>query len=123
MNRDQAETTGLVEPFRNEPNSDQCLWRSALAGAPAGEAIVLHSETLGVATIDAYAGVQTPEGIAIGSSLAAVERAYPDFELNGATGRGYARVPGNSQAVYRLAFADATVVELTLQYENQNCYE
>ena len=123
MSRDQAEATGLVEPFRNEPNSDQCLWRSALTGAPAGEGMVLHNETLGVATIDAYPGVQTPEGITIGSSLAAVESAYPGFEYNDLHQRGYAPVPGNSQAVYRLAFADGTLVELTLQHAHQGCYE
>jgi hypothetical protein len=130
MTRDQAEATGLVEPFRNEPSSTQCLWSSALTGAPAGEGTVLHSETLGVATIDAYPGVQTPEGITFGSSLAAVESAYPGFVLhdpgfdqNSRTGRGYAPVPGNSEAVYRIAFTDATVVELTLQYGKQDCYE
>ena len=123
MNRDEAEATGLVEPFRNEPNSGTCLWRSALEGAPAGEGTVLHSETLGVATIDAYAGVQTPEGIAIGSSLAAVQSAYPNFRLNALFGRGQAPVPGNDQAVYRIVIADGKVVELTLQYGHQDCYE
>jgi hypothetical protein len=131
MSRSQAEATGLVEPFRNEPSSDQCLWSSALTGAPAGEGTVLHSETLGVATIDAYPGVQTPEGITIGSSLAAVRSAYPGFHMfdptaadsNLQTGRGVAPVPGNSQAVYRLAFTDGTLVQLTLQYGAQNCYE
>jgi hypothetical protein len=130
MTRDQAEATGLVEPFRNEPSSTQCLWSSALTGAPAGEGTVLHSETLGVATIDAYPGVQTPEGITFGSSLAAVESAYPGlvlhdpgFDQNSRTGRGYAPVPGNSGAVYRIVFDDATVVALTLQYGRQDCYE
>jgi hypothetical protein len=130
MTRDQAEATGLVEPFRNEPSSTQCLWSSALTGAPAGEGTVLHSETLGVATIDAYPGVQTPEGITFGSSLAAVESAYPGlvlhdpgFDQNSRTGRGYAPVPGNSEAVYRIVFDDATVVALTLQYGRQDCYE
>jgi hypothetical protein len=123
MSRGQAEATGLVEPFRNEPNSDQCQWRSELTDAPAGEGTVLYSDTLGVATIDAYAGVQTPEGITIGSSLAAVVSAYPGFEVSDQLARGYARVPGNSQVVYRLSFADAKVVELTLQYVQQDCYE
>ena len=130
MSRAQAEATGLVGPFRNEPNSDRCLWRSALTGAPAGKGIVLHSETLGVATIDAYEGVRTPEGIAIGSSFAAVQSAYPDaepmfpdFESSGHNGRVYTWARGSSQAVYRISFIDATVVQLTLQYANQDCYE
>jgi hypothetical protein len=123
MSRAEAEATGLVEPFRNEPNSDTCLWRSALEGAPVGEGTVLHSETLGVATIDAPAGVRTPEGIAIGSSLDAVQSAYPGFEVNDYLRRAYAQVPGNDQAVYRIVIADGKVVELTLQYLNQGCYE
>jgi hypothetical protein len=131
MSRDEAEATGLVGPFRNEPNSDQCLWRSALTGAPADEGVVLHSETLGVATIDAYPGVRTPEGITFGSSLAAVRSAYPGFHMfdptavdsNLQTGRGYSPVPGNSEAVYRIVVDDGKVVELTLQYVRQNCYE
>jgi hypothetical protein len=131
MSRSEAEATGLVEPFRNEPSSDQCLWSSALTGAPAGEGTVLHSQTLGVATIEAYPGVRTPEGITIGSSLAAVRSAYPGFHMfdptgvdsNLQTGRGYAPVPGNGEAVYRIVFTDGTVVALTLQYIGQNCYE
>lgn len=123
MSRGQAEATGLVEPFRNEPNSDRCLWRSEVTGVPAGEGTVFYDDTLGVATIDAYAGVRTPEGIAIGSSLAAVEDAYPGFEVNDALRRSLVPVPGNDRAVYRIAYAGSKVVELTLQYVQQGCYE
>jgi hypothetical protein len=123
MSREQAQATGLVQPFRNEPNSDQCLWRSELTDAPVGTGLVLHSETLGIATIDAYAGVHTPEGISIGSSLADVKAAYPGFEAHGESGHTGVGVPGNDQAGYRIAYADSKVVELTLQYSNQGCYE
>ncbi|WP_299955037.1 hypothetical protein [uncultured Modestobacter sp.] len=123
MSREQAETTGLVEPFRDEYPGETCSWRAALAGAPAGEALVLHSENLGVATIDAYPGVRTPEGVGIGSSLAAVQDAYPSFQLHGEFGRGQVGVPGSDRAVYRIAFVDGAVAELTLQYFDQDCYE
>ena len=123
MSRSEAEATGLVEPFRNEPNSDRCLWRSRLSGAPAGTGTVLYSETFGVATVDAYAGVQTPEGIGIGSSLAAVALAYPDWRANDQVSRGVVAVPGSSQLVYRIAYANGQVTELTLQYGHQDCYE
>ena len=123
MTRSEAEATGMVAAFRNEPNSATCLWRSQLSGAPAGAGTVFYSETLGVATIDAYAGVTTPEGIGIGSSLAAVAQAYPGWQPNERLGRGHVAVPGNSQAVYRLAYADGKVTELTLQYAHQDCYE
>lgn len=123
MSREQAAATGLVEPFRDEYPGETCSWRTALAGAPAREALVLQSETLGVATIDAYPGVRTPEGIGIGSSLATVQNAYPAFELHSEVGRGQVGVPGNDRAVYRIAFADGAVAELTLQYSDQDCYE
>ena len=50
---------------------------------------------------------------------ARTSRAGFRLSMNGQTVRGYAQVPGNSQVVYRLAFADAKVVELTLQYAGQ----
>jgi len=123
MTRSEAEATGLVEPFLNEPNSDQCLWRSRLIGAPAGTGTVLYSNNFGVATVDAYEGVRTPEGIAIGSSLDAVAQAYPNWQPSDHIRRGYVPVPGNSQLVYRIAYADGKVTQLTLQYAHQDCYE
>jgi hypothetical protein len=124
MNRGQAEATGVVAPFTNEPNSDQCRWRSKLKGAPADKGTVLYSNTLGVASIDAYAGVRTPEGITIGSPLSAVDQAYPGWNRPTTdTGHGHAQVPGHSQVVYRIAYAGGAVAELTLQYAHQDCYE
>lgn len=122
MDRGQAEATGMVEPFRNEPMSDRCSWRSRLTGAPAGEGIVLHSDTLGVATIDAYEGVRTPEGIGIGSPVAAVDQAYPGWRDN-VLGRGWAPVPGHDGIGYRIQDDDGKVSRMTLQYARQDCYE
>lgn len=123
MSRAQAEATGAVEPFRNEPNSEMCRWQSRLSGAPAGKGIVLYSETLGVATIDAYEGVRTPEGITIGSSLAELHQAYSGWEEDPHLRRNLISVPGHSQLVYRVAYANGRVTQLTLQYRDQNCYE
>jgi len=125
MSRDEAEAAGLVTPFVNDPISDRCLWRSRLTGAPADEGRIFHSEDLGVATIDARAGVRTPEGVGLGSSLSAVQDAYPGIETSAFefTHRLYVTAPGNDEAVYRFAFTDAVVTELTLQLGDQNCYE
>jgi hypothetical protein len=123
MSLDQAAATGRVDPFRYQPISGGCLHRSELSGAPAGAGTVFHSTDLGVATIDAYAGVQTPEGITIGSSVTAVRQAYPGAATDPNLGRIAVPVPGNSKAVYRIAFADGKVAQLTLQYANQDCYE
>jgi hypothetical protein len=123
MSLDQAAATGRVDPFRYQPISGGCLHRSELSGAPAGAGTVFHSTDLGVATIEAYAGVQTPEGITIGSSVTAVRQAYPGAATDPNLGRIAVPVPGNSKAVYRIAFADGKVAQLTLQYANQDCYE
>jgi hypothetical protein len=125
MSRDQAQATGLVAPFRYEPNSPGCLYRSELRGVPADSdaGTVFHSTELGVATIDAYPGVQTPEGITIGSSMAAVLQAYPGVATDASPGRVVVPVPGNPAAGYRIAFIDDRVAQLTLQFANQDCYE
>jgi hypothetical protein len=122
MTISEAEATGMVEPFRNEPISDRCLWRSRLDDAPEGTAIVFHDSELGVATIAVAEGVVTPEGIGIGSPRADVDRAYPGMSVIGES-RAYSFVPGNEQATYRIEFEDEKVTHLTLQYVMQGCYE
>jgi hypothetical protein len=132
MGRDEAVASGVVEPFVEESGSS-CPWRSQLSDAP-GDAtpaapelasgIVHVSSTLGVAVIDAYPGLRTPEGIGIGSPVSAVDTAYPTWAPSEILQRGYAPVPGNDQARYRIAFDDAgAVTELTLQFVDQDCYE
>ena len=92
-----------------------------LTDAAGGEGGVNYSNNLGVATIDVGPGVKTPEGIGIGSSVADVESAYPGRTW--AFDRTHVVVPGNDQADYRIAVQDDKVVELTLQFGNQDCYE
>lgn len=115
----QAEATGVVKKFRSNP-AGGCASAYLIAGD--GD-VVLHSPLKGVATIDAPGSMKTPQGIGVGSSLSAVERAYPDFKFDPDISRGYAAVPGNSKAVYRIAFRDGRVSQLTLQYRDQGCYE
>ena len=130
MDRAQAEASGVVEPV-DESNGGCAL--SQLSAAPGdatpaapevGSGIVYFSSTLGVAAIDGYPGITTPEGIGIGSPVSAVDQAYPDWDPSDDLQRGAAPVPGNDEAVYRIAFDDAgTVTEVTLQLVNQDCYE
>lgn len=40
-----------------------------------------------------------------------------------ADGRGYADVPGNAKATYRIFTRNGKVTEITLQDKHQNCYE
>ncbi|MEU8000151.1 hypothetical protein AB0B66_03090 [Catellatospora sp. NPDC049111] len=86
---------------------------------------LFFSEKLGLAAIYAYPGVETPEGITVGSAVDEVRRAYPSWEAVGgeAEGRGYVKVPGNDAAVYRIEVDKGKVIQLSLQLGNQDCYE
>jgi hypothetical protein len=83
---------------------------------------VFYSRTVGIAGILAYGEIHTPEGIKVGSTLAEVQRAYPDWKpvrlgYDGpeGTGRGEVTVPGNSDARYRLSVsAEGKVDQLGL---------
>ncbi|GAA1648983.1 hypothetical protein ACFQY4_04325 [Catellatospora bangladeshensis] len=78
-----------------------------------------------VAVIWATPGMSTPEGIRIGSSLAELRRAYPEWEpVSGeAEGHGPAAVRGNSDARYRIDVRDGKVVSLSLGSRHRGCYE
>ena len=131
MDADQAEATGVVKPFADSPYGGCAT--SRLTGATDdptptdGErtpgTVWLNSD-LGIAAIDAYPGVETPEGIGIGDPLSAVDAAYPGWDYSDHLMRGAAVVPGNDEAVYRIAVDRSdTVTEVTLQFLNQGCYE
>ncbi|MFJ6165629.1 hypothetical protein ACIQH6_10965 [Micromonospora orduensis] len=123
MSRQQATATGMLRPFST--NTQGCA-ATHLRSAPAGKGYVLFSSTLGIATIDAYGSIRTPEGVRIGTSSADMLRIYPAWKPadgDATNGRGFAKTPGNDKAVYRIAMRNGTVTELTLQYSNQNCYE
>ena len=128
MTSKQATATGLITPWRGTAAAG-CSLYSNLKAAPAEHGNVMFAGSLGVEIIEAYGDVRTPEGIHIGSSKAAMLKAYPDWvnaELPDnphADGRGYPTVPGNSKAVYRIFTRNSKVVEITLQYGNENCYE
>ena len=124
MDRDQAVASGAVAPSGFDPASEGCAPSAALSSAPTGEGIVFVSANLGVAAIEAYPGVRTPEGIGIGSPVTAVDAAYPGWDFSDHLMKGWAHVPGNDAAYYRIAFDDdRTVTEVTLQFVNQDCYE
>jgi hypothetical protein len=123
MTYQQAGATGLIDPWRG--SGETCRY-SNLRAAPAEQGNITASN-LGVVAIDAYGTMRTPEGIGLGSTKAAMRRAYPEWEPfdepSTGDGRGYARVPGNSKATYRIVTAGSRVAELTLQLKSQNCYE
>lgn len=124
----QAAATKLITAPAGR--TDGC-WRYAhLNGSPAtGQSDIdgrlFFSATLGLAAIYAYPGVKTPEGITVGSTIDEVLRAYPSWKTvhGDSEGRGYVRVPGNDKAAYRIEVGGGKVTQLSLQLDNQDCYE
>ncbi len=79
--------------------------------------------------IYAFEGIKTPEGITLGSTYDELHAAYPTWhqvtESTGdpTNGRGGVAVPGNPNAHYRIVVVDHKVVELSLDSNQQDCYE
>lgn len=130
MSSTKATNTKLIVAWKGQ--GGDCGLRSHLKAANGVEAgsdgIVLSGDTSGVQVIDAYGSVRTPQGIHLGSTTAAMRKAYPDWtnateEDPAAEGRGYAAVPGNSKATYRIETLGGKVIQLTLQLKTQACYE
>jgi len=135
MSASQATATGLITTWAPINPSDPapagakgCNVRTSLKRDTTGNGWVYYSTELGVDVIDAFPGVATPEGISIGSTRAALLKAYPSWKnvadpQTTGDGRGYVKVPGNSAALYRIAIANGFVTQLTLQHAHQDCYE
>ncbi|MEV0900999.1 hypothetical protein [Actinoplanes sp. NPDC049802] len=124
MSRDEADATQLAD-WEGERYDSGCNpeYRLTYGGA---EAVVWLSADLGIASITAYPGLATPQGVELGSPAEAVRAAYPDwrtFTGPGTEGRGHAAVPGNSDAVYNITIDNGEVVALQLQLRAQDCYE
>jgi len=129
MTAEQATATGLVArwPAAGDGCAQNTFLKSATGEATGAEGRVYLNDR-GVQIIEAYPGVRTPEGVGVGTSRAALFKAYPGWrnvadEDPRADGRGQVAVPGNSKAVYRIVTIDGKVTELALQDENQDCYE
>lgn len=71
-------------------------------------------------------GIATPEGITLGSSRGDLLETYPEWEPivpDPDFERGYAKVPGNPDAHYRIVVEGGMVTELSLDSQAQDCYE
>jgi hypothetical protein len=124
----EATATALITAVESGQGCSSAWLRGAPTPPPDGAAgQVVFSATLGLVAVAAYPGVITPKGVRIGSGVADLRAGYPNWES--ATdpgtdeGRGYAPVPGNDEAVYRIEVTDGKVISLTLQHKQQDCYE
>jgi hypothetical protein len=126
MTSEQATATRLITRWEGE-GTEGCTLRSSLRAA--NDAVVLYSGETGIAVIEAYGDIRTPQGIREGSTTAAMRKAYPRWQSNNedgekyGDGHGLVTVPGNSAADYRIAVENGRVTELTLQLKTQPCYE
>ena len=122
MTFEQARATGLIEGYEVEDFGVNC-GMSKLKGTGA---TVFFTPGIGLSSIDMYGSVPTPQGIKLGSTMSAVQDAYPDWEVvvgEGEDGRGFADVPGNSKGTYHIEVSKAKVTYLALTYEGQRCIE
>lgn len=125
MSLDEAKVAATIK--YKQQNSDVCdLYELFTAGKSDGYVGITKARGVEAIGPDSRQ-VSTPEGVTIGSTVAKVKAAYPSWDKAGLDGlnhsRSYVTVPGNSKAVYRIMFMNGAVETLTLQYQDQSCYE
>ncbi len=129
---DAALATGLVGKTATRPAMCGAEGETARIGAAgtvakndsAGQ--LFFTGKLGLVAIYAFGDVRTPQGIHIGSTYADVKKVYPDWTpiaSEGPEGRGHARISENPAAHYRIAIYHGKVIQLSLDLNNQDCYE
>ncbi|GGN48303.1 hypothetical protein FHR83_007653 [Actinoplanes campanulatus] len=97
---------------------------------------VTYEMDRGITAIPAWGRIATPEGIRIGSTLAQVKAAYPDFEWRNveelpeevfeADGSGDAYAGRNDKyknVHYRFRFSKGKITDLDLEHDEPACYE
>jgi hypothetical protein len=136
MTKAQARATGLVTGLSAD-DAGACggPGDGHLVGAdPSGDhtlhgRLFFSSRSNRLVAMYAFPGVTTVEGLALGDTYDQVRAAYPDWESmsglgeNQTNGRGWADVPGNPEAHFRISIADGVVLQLSLDLDRQDCYE
>lgn len=133
MTKTQAQSTGMTIGLTNTTGTCGGPEDGSLFGVTPGPddtdvaGRLFFSATSGrLVAIYAAAGVTTPQGIGLGSTADQLVAAYPEWEPlePGPTeGRGWVDVPGNPEAHYRIVVNEGRIVELSLDSNQQDCYE
>lgn len=117
MTLKQAQATRTIA---KKLDGGQCSGWDLKAHPTGRDSVGLYiSKKLGVAVIGAPKGVETPEGIKVGSTMKQVKKAYPRLDTTG--NYPVAVVPGNPKALYYFLSYRGKVHELALALKNQDC--
>jgi hypothetical protein len=128
MNRAQAMASGEIAKIDPYFNGGDCALIH-LVGAPitSDSAVGWLSKRHGIVAIFPPAGVKTSEGIGLGSTIAAVKRAYPGTVYNDSTrqDRGpRAAIPGHPNVYYKLPdLGTGKVQQIGLVNVAQSCFD
>ncbi|SCE87760.1 hypothetical protein, partial [Micromonospora mirobrigensis] len=121
MTKKQALATGMIKSFQEKPAGSSCPSIAELKGTGGS---VWWSTKLGVVVISPASGVETVQGLHVGSSRDDVVRVYPEWAVSGDdNGRLNVAVPGNPDARFRIEMANQKVTSIALQDAKQDCYE
>lgn len=120
----------LVRFSGNPATFDGCIEGKLLAANGANTepfAGVYLSKKLGIVSISTFKNVHTPDGIGIGSTVADVKKAYPDFEKTLVNGEAQYRdptlsVPGNPKAHYEISFIKNKVNSFQIVLNGEDCF-
>jgi hypothetical protein len=138
MTGSQAIGTGLTVGTTTDPGSCGGVNDGFLRGAPTpgpglsgnNGRLFFSDITQELIAIYAYPGVQTPQGIGIGSSTARVRAAYPDWNPVPVPGSSIGELlggvmdPGNPNAYFRMLVVGGKVVALSLNANgHEECYQ
>jgi hypothetical protein len=125
MTAKAATATGEVDA----PATDRC-GAAPLKSARSADVTVIYSSDKGLVAIPAYGRIATPQGARIGSTLQQVQKFHRDFaarDVDGDwvdSGTGYAGWNDAYPGVhYRFDFQDGKVAGMSLEHDQQNCYE
>lgn len=118
MTRKEAEATGMITGYKVEDFGYRC----GIAHLRGSGATVYFTPGLGLSSIAASDGVRTPEGIRLGSTVAAVKKAYPDWREVTADSEvnGYGWTDHDH---YRIEIRDGKVSSLVATAQGLTCVE